>query len=105
MEMALYIFSILRTQLSIVFSWGYNNPVALKNGIKFRVNGFKHQGWVYVLYDEGADLFVIELYDTDLNKSKSIRDVYAEDLVDIIDKEVERTDDYPQRVKETYNLK
>ena len=60
MEMANYIYSILRSQPMIMFSWGFNNPLALANeeGLVFSVNGFKHKGNVKIVYHSGKDLFV-----------------------------------------------
>lgn len=104
MEMAQYIVNILRSQLSIMLSWGFRNPIAIDNGVYFRVDGFKHTGWVLVRYDEGADLFVVELYDIYQRKTKTVEDVYIEELVGIIDNLVERTEDYEKRVREKYSL-
>lgn len=90
MEMANYILSILRTQLIIVFSWGFHAPVAVDNGLRFLVNGRLHQGWVEVLYDEGSDLFQVR---TLTNPSGSVKaeetDVYLDCLVRVIDRMVE----------------
>ena len=62
--MAEYILSILHMELMVVFSWGLHNPTALPNdeGLAFEVNGYKHRGWVIVRYNEGTDLFDIELW-------------------------------------------
>ena len=98
--MAEYILSILKTQLMIVLSWGFNNPIALtgNRGLRFNVNGFRYNGVVEVLYNEGSDLFDVYL------GSKCVEGVYADELVNVIDGEVERTNDYRERVKQTYNL-
>jgi hypothetical protein len=91
-------------RLHIIFSWGFRNPIALENGILFRVDGFKHQGWVVIKYDTAEDLFVVELYNIFQAKTQAIESIYVEDLVDVIDKAVEYTNDYEYRVKETYNI-
>ena len=98
--MAEYILQILKTQLMVVFSWGFHCPTRLPDnkGLVFRVNGFKYQGRVAVEYDEGKDLFEVIVGD------ERITDVYLENLVDVIDHAVERTDNYEQRVKECYNI-
>lgn len=88
MEMASYILSILRTQLVIVFSWGFHNPVAVENGLRFLVNGYLHQGWVEVLYDEGSDLFKVRTLEKGAVKQE-INDVFFDSLVDVIDRMVE----------------
>ena len=98
MELANYILSVLRTDLMVVFSWGFRKPIAIKNGLRFYVNGFKHQGWVEVVYDEGWDLFTIRL----IKGGKlvgSIEQVYVDSLVSNIDQAVERTADYAKDVE------
>ena len=104
--MAEYILSIFRAQLMVVFSWGFHCPTALPNddGLAFKVNGFKHKGWVFVKYNEGKDLFDVELRDNSLNIVRSIEDVYFDQLVNVIDYAVERTDDYEKQVKRSYNI-
>ena len=98
--MAEYILQILRTQLMVVFSWGFHKPQRLPNdtGLSFMVEGFKYQGEVRVVYNEGADLFDVELVDI----NKRIEDVYLDCLVRVIDEAVERTSDYDNRVRTQY---
>lgn len=98
--MAEYILQILRSQLIVVFSWGFHKPQRLPNdtGLSFMVDGFKYQGEVRVVYNEGADLFDVELVDI----NKRIEDVYLDCLVRVIDGAVERTSDYEKRVREQY---
>ena len=89
MEMAKYIMAILKTNLTVVFSWGFHNPIALHNGLKFRVNGFKHKGWVSVVYNAATDLFDITL--TNRKGSETIEGIYLDNLIDVIDYRVEYT--------------
>ena len=98
--MAEYILQILKSQLMVVFSWGFHCPTRLPNdkGLAFHVNGFKYQGRVAVEYDECKDLFEVVV------GNERITDVYLENLVDVIDHAVERTDNYEQKVKECYNI-
>ena len=105
--MAKYILSILRMELMVVFSWGFHRPTALPNdeGLAFKVDGFKHRGWVFVKYNEGKDLFDVELRDNSLNIVRSIEDVYFDQLVNVIDNAVERTSDYEKRAKDLYNVR
>ncbi len=104
--MAEYILSILRTQLMVVFSWGFHRPTALPDdgGLAFKVDGFKHRGWVFVKYNEGKDLFDIELRDKSLNVVRSIEDVYFDQLIAVIDNAVEHTENYEEQVKGLYNI-
>ena len=99
--MAEYILQILRTQLMVVFSWGFHKPQRLPNdqGLSFIVDGFKYQGRVQVIYNEGADLF-----DVRLDNGEIVEDVYLDQLVVVIDNLVEKTLNYEQRVKQEYAL-
>ena len=104
MEMAKYIMSILKTQLTVVWSWGFHQPMALENGLRFKVTGFKFRGVVDVIYNEGRDLFDVSFIKR--NKVvKSIDGVYFDMLVDTIDNFVEKTADYDQRVIAEYSIK
>ena len=106
MEMANYILKILRSELFVMFSWGFSNPIALANekGLKFKVNGFKNKGWVEVIYDEGMDLFIVNLLKRNGEIKKQVTEVYFDTLVNVIDNLVEKTDDYEQKIKKEYNL-
>ena len=105
MEMAKYIYSILKSQINIMWSWGLNNPHSLPNdeGLIFKVQGFKHKGFVAVVYNAGADLFNIILYDRQMKFKKKTEGVYFDMLVDTIDFLVERTSDYEERIKQEYS--
>lgn len=103
METAKYIMSILRTQLMVVLSWGFHNPIAIENGLQFRVSGFKFKGIVEVKYDEGADLFNISF----IKRNKVVEvvnGVFVDMVVEVIDCTVERTADYKERVREEYSI-
>jgi hypothetical protein len=88
--MAEYILQILRSQLIVVFSWGFHKPQQLPNdkGLSFIVDGFKYQGKVQVIYNEGADLFEVHL-----DNGEIVEDVYLDQLVGVVDGMVERMDD------------
>lgn len=102
MEMANYILSILRTNLNIVWSWGFNSPKPVQNGLTFKVQGFLHKGWVLVEYNEGSDLFDIKLLTNQLKEVKSIEGIYVDQLIDVIDDAVECCENYDQKVKDKY---
>lgn len=97
--MANYIYTILMSKLMVILSWGFNSPIAITDGLRFKVQGFKFTGTVEVIYNEGMDLFEIHLSD-----GRVEADVYADCLVDVIDGMVERTDDYRERVEKEYGL-
>ena len=103
MEMAKYIMTILKTQLMVVWSWGFHQPVAIENGLQFKVQGYKFKGVVEVAYNEGRDLFDVRF----LKANKvvdTIEGVYFDMLIDTIDDFVEKTPDYDQRVKQQYSI-
>lgn len=83
----------------VILSWGFNSPIAITSGLRFKVQGFKFTGVVEVIYNAGMDLFEVHLSD-----GRVEADVYADCLVDVIDGLVERTDDYCERVKKEYGL-
>ena len=102
LEMARYIWSILKTQLTIIMSWGID-PGSIKVvdlGIQFHVQGFKHTGYVKVALNEGKDLFEISLLSDDGECVKFLDEVYLDMLVDTIDQAVEKTEDYEERLAE-----
>ena len=103
MEMAKYIMRILKTQLMIMWSWGFNSPIALENGLRFKVQGFKFKGIVEVIYNEGWDLFDVFFIKSGETIDK-VEGVYLDTLVETIDLYVEKTSDYEQRVREEYQI-
>ena len=98
--MAEYILQILQSQLMVVFSWGFHRPMRLPDdkGLAFYVEGFKYKGKVMVEYNAGTDLFEVVIGE------ERIADVYLENLVEVIDHTVERTDNYEEEVKRHYQL-
>ncbi len=102
--MAKYILAILRSQLMVVFSWGFHAATAIENGLAFQVQGFKHTGRVEVIYDEGWDLFTVRTINQDGTVKEQNEGVYVDGLVDTIDEMVERTPDYASRVRKQYGV-
>ena len=101
--MAEYIMKILRSQLMVVFSWGFNNPIAITTGLRFKVEGFKLKGTVEVVYNEGSDLFDVRLIKNG-KVVELVEGVYFDSLVDVIDYRVEKVDDYKERVAAEYSI-
>lgn len=103
--MAKYILRLLRSQLMVIFSWGFHDPIALPNneGLRFNVQGFKFKGIVEVVYNEMWDLFDVRF----IKGGKvidTIEEVYLDSLVGVIDDYVEKTSDYDKRVQEEYSI-
>lgn len=87
----------------VVWSWGFHQPIAIENGLRFKVQGYKFRGVVEVTYNEAHDLFDVKLIKA--NKVvKTIHDVFFDMLVETIDYYIEKTADYEKRVREEYNL-
>ena len=101
-EMAEYIYSVLLSQPTILMSWGFQNPGIIKQGLSFYVNGFKHKGRVNISYNECQDLFEIYFFDENDKLVDTIHMVYFDQLVELIDERVEKTEDYNNRVDNEY---
>ena len=101
--MANYIMQIFRAYAMVVFSWGFNTPTAIANGLRFKVQGFKFKGTVEVVYNEGTDLFEVKLIKNG-KVVETVEDVYLDSLVDVIDNHVEKVDNYKQRVINAYSI-
>ena len=87
-----------------MWSWGFNSPIAIENGLRFKVQGFKFRGIVEVKYNEGSDLFDVSFIKAG-KVIKTIDGVFFDMLVETIDNYVEKTSDYEQRVREEYQIK
>ena len=102
-----YIWKILKTQQTIVWSWGVDpdSVKTIKNGTQFHVQGFLMTGTVKITYDEGHDLFNLEfLPDDDTKPKKTIEGLYLDQLVSEIDENVEHCENYEQRINEEYGI-
>ena len=103
MEMAKYIMTILKTQLMVVWSWGFHDPVAIENGLQFKVQGFRFRGIVEIIYNEGSDLFDLSFIKAG-KVIKLIDGVFFDSLVEVIDDYVEKTTVYEKRVAAEYSI-
>ena len=98
----MYIWSILKTQMTVIMSWGVDPSKArvIDNGMEIYVQGFLHKGFVQITLNEGTDLFEIALLSEEREIVKFIDGIYLDCLVDTIDRAVEKCDNYEQRVSE-----
>jgi len=66
--------------------------IANTNGLQFKSTGMcRWKGWVDVKYNEGTDLYDIDFFRIRAGKlimDRTATDVYAEDLVSVIDAQV-----------------
>lgn len=101
-EMAEYIYSILMVDKIKIWSWGFHDPRIFQQGLSFLVNGFKHKGKVSIQYNEGQDLFDVYLIDKNGKTVDTINMVYFDQLIEVIDERVEKTEDYNDRINNEY---
>ena len=70
-------------------AWGAKNLVSMEDGLKFQTSGMTPwKGHVYVKYVYGKDLYEVQFYRIrkgEIKMYEVIEDVYAEDLVRMID--------------------
>ena len=101
-ELAMYIWSILKTQMTVIMSWGLNPSKArvIDNGMEIHVQGFIHTGFVQITLNEGTDLFEIKLLSEERELVKFIEDVYLDCLVNTLDENIEKCENYEQRVND-----
>ena len=76
-------------------SWGFHNAVeTVKNkAYRFTVNGHHHKGHVHIVLNfmDTFDIYYTSNQGTIKKKSKGI---YIDMLIDVLDKEIERIDEY-----------
>lgn len=69
-------------------SWGAKNFISFDNGIQFDVRGSKFKGRVVIYLDKASDTYTIQfgkIYKLDWKPQKTIKGIYVENLVDVID--------------------
>ncbi len=71
-----------------VWSWGADAWTGGEDYLQFKVQGYKLKGSVRIKLN-GLDLYDITFNNIKGETIKEFNDVYAEDMVDIIDNEVE----------------
>lgn len=90
------------------YTWGVDKLMYLfyeeMPTLALRVHGFVHDGWVLVSLNEGADLYEIRLKGKDIKTetTRKIKDVYFDQLAEIIDEWVEKPAD---QTEEDYHKK
>jgi hypothetical protein len=74
------------------WAWGAKELVNMGDGLKFKTSGMvKWKGYVYIKYNEGTDLYDIEFFrirGVNIKTDKGMTDIFAEDLVNVIDEVV-----------------
>ena len=92
-------FDFIKSFNAIPMSWGISEVKSYENkALLFRVNGFIHKGKVVILLNV-LDYFDVYLLKDDGVVVKKIHDVFISDLVEVIDRNVERTENYKEDVE------
>ena len=101
-ELAMYIWQILRTQMTVIMSWGIDpgQVKVIDCGMEIRVQGFIHTGFVQITLNKGTDLFEIKLLSEERELVKFIDGVYLDCLINTLDENIEKCENYEQRVCE-----
>lgn len=77
-----------------VMSWGAHAWTNIVNkGLRFKVQGQKYRGWI-ILTVNGLDLFEIHYVNRSMEIKETVKDIYLEDLIDVIDRKIERLENY-----------
>ena len=102
-EMGKYIYSLLSP--TILMSWGFNSPIVIKMGLRFKVNGFKlKNGTISIKYNGGSDLFDLTFNNQDGTVRNTLEGIYFDEFVSVIDDQVEMIENYKQKVNNEYNF-
>jgi hypothetical protein len=75
---------------AIRMSWGFRNAgiIVTDKAYRFTVSGHHHKGHVYIVLN-GADLFDIYYTSNRGNIKKISKDIYIDDLINVLDKDIE----------------
>lgn len=103
-RMAEYIMVLLKSRVTIMWSWGCTCFMALNEGLMWHVEGFLLNGWVKVLYNYATDAFDVYFLNNKKEVVEKVEEVYLDSLVDVIDRHVEKTSDYKERVEAEYGI-
>lgn len=75
-----------------MMAWGAKDLISMGDGLKFKTSGLSRwKGYVYIKYIESADLYQIQFFrfrKMEVKYDSVVNNVFAEDLVDIIDRQV-----------------
>lgn len=107
-KIAKYILSILLYDQAIPMSWGMEGPKPIYTdsmpGLEIRVHGYKHEGLVQILLNQGADTFEIRLLNEDGELKSKTEDICIQELVSVADELVEKTENYEERISSDYPI-
>lgn len=96
--MSLQVANTIRKQLFAtgrlkVWSWGARNWIGDENSLTFRVGARRHKGYVKITLN-GSDLYDIKLISTHGNVKDEFKDIYFDQMVEVIDDRIEKIPEY-----------
>jgi len=103
------IFHQMKTiDMNLMMCMGFHKPMVIESGLQFKVNGLKHRGTVRIILNKALDTYEIYLgkqkrvlnknatdligrrvYTTTYPTVKTIKDVYVDDMMPLLEQEVE----------------
>ena len=93
MEVAKTILSQIKALDSrAMWAWGAKDLIAMPEGLKFKTSGMcRWKGHVYVKYNRSTDLYNVEFFrirKADVVMDRVAEDIFCDQLVDVIDRQV-----------------
>lgn len=86
--------AVLRRNINIYFSWGVSQVINFENkAMVLKVSARRHKAYVVITL-AWNDTYSVYLVNTKGEIKKEFKEVYWEDLVEIIDNEIERIPAY-----------
>ncbi len=85
-EESLNIANTIHGQISTSVKWdvGYNKPVAIENGLRFKVGG-KRQTWIEVILDIASDTYIVRQVKITRKDGRTIPVVHTDIYCDALD--------------------
>ena len=101
---AFQILEVIKADLLHMMSWGFSDPTIIENGLLFRVRGLIHKGKVMVTLNECTGLFHIQIIGKKNKVKNSIEDVRLDNLINVLDLQIERVDNYGEVIAKMFGL-
>lgn len=99
--------SILKNAGAVAWSWGIDNKTATEYegmaAFAFTVQGFRHRGGVVVALNEAKDLYECYFLNEKGEAVNVVEDVYLDELVSVLDREIETGEDDEKTYREKVN--
>ena len=99
--------SILKNAGAVAWSWGIDNKTATEYegmaAFAFTVQGFRHRGGVVVALNEAKDLYEVYFLNEKGEAVNVVEDVYLDELVSVLDREIETGNDDEKTYTEKVN--